>query len=287
MKRLLALLLLIFLAACAAQPGTLDERGQAPPAEPAVIVEPAAEPEPAVTVEPGPAMPEDDLAERLAKEQEEKILESLETVPKVETRERTTIAEQMYQTYLNLDSHKFNTPEGLWMVRGDKAKLVPRTAIRLINVKAGEKTYRDVYIDEIIFDRDDKTAVGYCAGFDEDVNMQCAHFELYDIQFQLTYSTYMRKLSDDWLKEYLTKTPSNEEYEKYYIDNVETVRVHYPDNVEMYFNPRAGLPTLVVFGQLDRTKYDDLVINQVRPEDVIHRSKKDIPPEEQFKSTIY
>jgi len=289
MKKLLAMLVLLTVLAACNQQQQLDKRADVPAAEPAA--EPAVvvqEPEPAVIVETPeedaeePPVLDDGTAERLAQEQADKIAESLETVPKATPSDRTTVVEQMYETYQGLKSYQFRTFEGTYFVRGEKVRMIPRNAIRMLKVTFNGKEYRDVYIDEITFDREEKIATGYCFGFEEDVNRQCAHFELHDIPFPLVYTAHMRKLPDEWVKEYLNKVPVNEEYEKYYVNDMETTRVYFPDGIQMFFNPRAGLPVWVLFPNDEKTVYEDIVINRARPEDVIHRSRKDIPQTELF-----
>jgi hypothetical protein len=294
MKKALALIVLLTILAACNQQQLLEKRADEPAAEPtpepAVI---AQTPEPAVIVETPEEEAEelpvldDGTAERLAQEQAEKVSQSLETVPKATPTDRTTIVEQMYETYKGLESYQVKTFEGAYFVRGEKVRFLPRNAIRMLKVTFNGKDYRDVYIDEIIFDREEKMATGYCFGYEEDTNQQCAHFELYDLPFPLVYTEHMRKLPDEWVREYLNKVPTNEEYEKYYVNDMETTRVHFPDGVQMFFNPRAGLPVWVLFPNDEKTVYDDMVINRVRPEDVIHRSRKDIPPAELFHRTNY
>jgi hypothetical protein len=274
MRKFLAFLVLLAMISCTVP--------QAPPeAAPEPIAQPIEEaqeaPEELVAEEPPRAPPADGLAERLAQEQAEKIAKQLETVTKVEPRQRTTIGQQMWDVYSGIDSYQFKALTGAWFVRGEKVKFIPYNAIRLRDITIHGKLYRDAYADEIIFDREEKIATGYCTGNDENIRQPCANLDITDKPFPLPYEPNMIKLPDDWLKEYRERQPTLEEYEKYYVKNVLTTKAVYSDGVELYFFPKAGIPLQVVEGPLKKTVYDDIVINQVRPEDVIHRSRSEIP----------
>jgi hypothetical protein len=281
MKHILALIVLMIIAAgCVAEQQAVP--AEIPPAEPV----PAAVPVPEPAAEERPPAADDGTAERLAREQEERILETLEQPPKLAPRDRTTIVEQMWETYSALDSYQFRSAKGMWYVRGEKVRFLPVDAVMKSDVMLNNKMYRQVLLDELVFDTEERTLTGYCFGFEESVNNQCANLELHDIAFPLTYGEFMIKLPHEWAREYLTKTPIAEEHEKYYVKNIETIRVRFEDGTEMYFFARAGLPVKIVRGT-EITSYDGLVVNQVRPEDVIHRSKKDIPASEAFSRTPY
>jgi hypothetical protein len=279
MKRFLAFLVLLAMVSCAV-PQAPPKAAPEPTAQPVQEVPPAEE---AIADEPEPSSPpEDDLAERLAQEQAEKIAEQLETPPKLEPRQRTTIGQQMWDIYSGIDSYQFKALTGAWFVRGEKVKYIPYKAIRLRDITIQGKLYRDAYADEIIFDRNDMTATAYCTGHDENIRQPCANLDITDKPFLLPYEPNMIKLPDNWLKEYKDKQPTLEEYEKYYVKNVLTTKAVYSDGVELYFFPKAGIPLQVVEGPLRKTVYDDIVVNQVRPEDVIHRSRSEIPEGELY-----
>lgn len=280
-KFLVMLIFLVFLAACQ-QKAMIGER--APGATPEEKIESVAPTTPAE--EEKIVMPQDDLAERLAQEQAERIADALENPPKLEPRDRETFVEQMWKAYSLLESYKFRNAQGSWYIRGEKVKFLPVSPLILYDVKRGEKTYRQVYLDELFFDVQEKTLTAYCFGFSESVNRQCAGLELYDLPFSLPYEQHMIKLPHDWVKEFMNKIPVNEEHEKYYVKNIETTRLKFEDGTEIYFFARAGLPLRIAKGY-DITNYEDVVNDQVRPEDVIHRSKKDIPAQETFYQTPY
>ena len=281
MKKAFALsFLLFFLVACGQQP-----EPEIPEPSSAVVVELQPEPEP--EPEPEPVI-ETETAERLAEEQKEIIIETIEHPPKLEVRDRTTIAEQMWEIYQGLDSYQFKTETGDWFARGEKVRLLPFDAFRRTDVKGTDgESYHEVFIDEIIFDREEKTATGYCTGDDDTTRRQCAAKGIFDIALVLDYTEFMIILPDDWVKAYLDVQPVDEDYAKYFIESRETFRVEYPDGVEMFFFPRAGLPLKVVKSAMESYRFDKVVINQVRPEDVIHRAREDIPAKEYFYNQNY
>jgi hypothetical protein len=279
MKRLIALLIVLLLSAC----------GTPQPSEPAaaepVVAEPVVEAQP-VQEEQAPAT-EDDTAERLAEEQEQKIIEVISQPQNLTARERKTIAGEMFDIFNTLDSYKFKSLKGTFFVRGDKARILLRNPVTMRGVMQGTTRYSEVLIDEVILDRAKKEAVGYCFGETEQTRNECGALEIFDTAFNISYSDFYIKMPDDWLKEYLNVPAVDEEYEKYFVNSVETVRVKFKDGVEMFFFPRAGLPIKVVKSKLDSYEYDNLVPNQARPEDVIHRSRESIPATESFYKQIY
>ncbi|MEM4247278.1 MAG: hypothetical protein QXR48_01785 [Candidatus Woesearchaeota archaeon] len=283
MKKFLALFTLLMLAACTAE--TPIEPALPQPAVQPEAVEPVAE-----TQEPeehqAPVL-EDDTAKRLAQEQAEKIAESLEHIQTFPTRERKTIVGEMADVYNTLDSYKFKTSKGTFYVRGNKVRVLLRTPIIKRGIMQGTTRYSEIVVDEVILDRFRKEATGYCFGITEETRNECGTLKIFDTAFNLSYDEVAEKMPDDWLKEYLNVPPVEEEHEKYFLNGIETIRVRFKDGVEMYFSPRAGLPIKVVKGPLDRYEYDNLVPNQVRPEDVIHRSREEIPATELFYKQIY
>ena len=239
------------------------------------------------TPERDSAIFEDDTAERLAQEQAEIIEEAIATPLKLQPGDRTSIVEQMYETYQQLESYQFKTFRGSWYIRGDKARLLPFDPIRFNRVQEGKNFFREIFIDEILFDLRGRTATGYCAGIDGTANRQCAALELYEVPFTLNYGEHMITLPHVWVEERLGEVPDREEHNKYTVQGIQTIRVTFQDGTEYYFYPRAGLPLRVVKGIHDKVIFDRLVINQVRPEDVIHRAKEQIPPEEAFFRATY
>ncbi len=296
MKQLIAAIVLaLFLISCTAPQSALDERAEEKVMAPAEGETPAEEPEAPVADEQVESEEErrpslnDDLAERLAAEQAAKIEESLGTVQKVEPRDRVTGIERMYETFKGIASYQFKTAKGKYFVRGEKVKFLPSDPFMKTNVQKGDKLYRQIYIDEIIMDVPERLATGYCIGVEDDTSSQCAQLGLDDIAFSLPFDEYKTKLPQDWVVEYLNQVPTVEDAEKYYVKGLLTTLLRFTDNTEMYFFPKAGLPVQVVpkGDPLKKQVYDDIVVNQVNPEDVIHRSRADIPAYEAFYKPNY
>jgi hypothetical protein len=281
MKKIIALIFLLILASCTAQAPKLDERA-VQPEQTTEATQTEEITETSVEEPPEPVPVDDGTAERLAQEQAERIIESIETVQKLPPRDRTTIVEQMWQAFSGIDSYQYRSPKGVYYVRGTKIKLWPYEPIIKRNVQAEDKIIKEAYIDEIFIDRQTQKATGYCTGRLVDAKAHCADNQLFDVPFSIPYSEVNTKLPEDWLKEYVNQMPVDEEPDKYTIKNILTTRVVFSDEVEMYFFTKAGLPIQIIKSRLERINYDDLVINRVRPEDIIHRTKAEIPPEEPF-----
>ena len=122
MRKIIALLALLLMISACTQQAMPDERAAeaTTPETTENIPEIPAEEEEEKTV-----MPQDDLAERLAREQAERIADTLEHPPKLEQRDRETFVEQMWKAYSLLESYKFRMPTGTWYVRGEKVKYLP------------------------------------------------------------------------------------------------------------------------------------------------------------------
>lgn len=281
MKRIFALLALLVLASCAVptEPTAPSEPVTVPFSEPAAV--------PVVGPVSEPVQPADNTAQRLADEQAQKIMEAISQPQHLPLRNRTTVVGDMWAVFQKLDSYHYKSPRGLFLARGDKLRYLPVKQVHLVDVVSDGKKFNDVFIDEIIFDRAKKTATGYCAGYISDIAKQCITLGLAEIPFTLPYDQYYLKTPDDWSREYMSKPAVDEEYGKYFIKSVETVRVKFKDGAEMYFLPSIGLPLKIVQGPLEVTEYDGMLANRVRPEDVIHRSKSSIPAEDAFYRQIY
>lgn len=290
MRKIVALIILaVVLSACTAQPPT-DETAQ----EQAIPAEQAITEEPEKTIEELKEQVKEQvqeqgkqIAERLAQEQEQKIIETVQEPPKLAPRDRTTIIEQMQKTASQLESYQYRTSKGSFFVRGDKIRIKLLEPIIKHNFKRADKNYDQVIFDEIIINRADKTATAYCAGFTEGVRLQCENKKLWDLDFPIPYEEVNPKTPEDLTAEYVNEQPTAEEPDKYYINSVLTTRVALKNGAEIYFYPKAGLPVRVVLGPLEKVDFEDLVINQVRPEDVTHRSRKDIPSSEIFTKPQY
>jgi hypothetical protein len=289
MKKIFAFFVLLLLVAC----GAPKEQAPAVPNETAPAAEPAAAaPEPVIAeqsqveVESKP-LPDDAVKEKVIQEEQERIAAEVEHIQPLPQRNRTTVVGEMLNTYNTIDSYQFKTSKGTYYVRGDKVRFLPIKTINVRNFIRGATKYPEIFVDEVIFDRTDKTATGYCFGFDEETRRECESLKMPDIPFNLSYSEYFTKMPDDWSKEYASQAVGDEEHEKYFLNSIETTRVAFKDGTEMFFSPLAGVPIKVVKGPLESYTFDSLVINRVRPEDVIHRTRAQIPPNEVFYKPIY
>jgi hypothetical protein len=289
MKKILALFVLILLFGCGA-PEVAEEKNEVP-VEPSVS-EPAAAPAEPVPVREDVVIErqqvlDDGTKEAVVRAEEKRIVEAIANPQPLPQRTRTTIVGQMLDTYNKIDSYQFKTSEGVYYVRGDKVRFLPRNALNLRNFMQGDQKYYEIFVDEIVFDRTDKTATGYCFGFDEKVRRDCEMLELFDKAFKLQYNETFKKMPDDWLKEYEKIAVGDEQEERYFLNSIETTRVAFKDGVQMYFFPLAGLPIKIVKGPLESIVFENLVINRVNPEDVIHRARDQISPNEVFYQLRY
>lgn len=288
MKKLLVLLIILVLVACARQPATLEQRAPAENATPAVTVTPAENIAPAVEVTPAEQREEADeeLRQKVIAQEEARIQEALAHPEKFAPRNRSnTVGDALSDTFSTIKSYQYRTTRGTFFVLGDKIRYVLTDPIRITHVSRAGENYSEIYLDEVIIGRGAKTATGYCAGFTDAVRKQCANLQLFDLDFPLVYDSYNPKLPEDWSREFSAKEVSNEGEQKYYLNSIETTLVQFADGTAMYISPKAGLPIKVVTEPLVSTTFDNLVVNQVKPENVIHRSRADIPPDEVFHST--
>jgi hypothetical protein len=288
MRKLLALFVLLMLVAC----GAPQEQAPAVPNE--TVSEPVvAAPSEPVVIDRGEVQVErkqvldDTVKEQVIKAEEERIVEAISHPAPLPQRNRTTVVGDMMNTYKTIDSYQFKTSKGTFYVRGDKIRYLPRNAINKRGIVLSAVRYPEIFVDELIFDRTDKTATGYCFGFADEVRRECDSLKLMDKAFNLSYDEFVIKMPDDWLTEYLRLAVGDEEHEKYFLNSVETTRVAFKDGIEMFFFPAAGLPIRVVKGPLETYDFDNLVINRAKPEDVIHRSRDQISPNEAFYKPIY
>lgn len=281
MRALAVLLVLVLLASCAPEP--VEDSIVSVPAEP--------EQKPAPKMLLPPPQPKEDLAEKLAAEQEEKIREIISTSPKVEPRERITPTSEFWAMYAqNVTSYQFRMAgKGTYFIRADRAKLIPGSPITLSEYKDDNgKTWRDIRLDAVYLDFGEKTAAGYCEGlYHTDINRICAEKELYDVPFHLNYSQYTATFPHEWLFAYLDQMPVREEQEKYYVSGRQATLLVFEDNLQMFIDSRIGLPLRIIVKPIEKYDFEDLVANQAREEDVRHRVRSEIPQEEMFYKPKY
>lgn len=297
MKKLIALFILLMLIGCSAPKSTeqLNETVVAEPSEQVAVAEPSeqvAEPDSGASEqaekEERKQVLDDSLKEKVIQEQEQKIIETLENPPALPQRNRTTIAGEMWQVFSGIASYKFKTTTGTYYSRGDKVRAILRNPATKRGIIQNGRLYDEIIIDEVILDRAGKTAMGYCFGYTELTRSNCASLKIDDkTGFNVSYDEFAIKMPDEWTRDYMTEKVSEEEHEKYFLESIETIRAKFSDGVEIYFNPLAGLPIKIIKGPLETIKFDGLTINQARPEDVIHRSRSEIPQTEAFYKQIY
>ncbi len=187
-----------------------------------------------------------------------------------------------------VESYSFTYKRDSYSVRGKKFKIILSNAPTAKGVTFGEVEKNLFYYDTIYVDRAAKTAMAYCEGHTSLVNRQCADLELYDLALPVSFSDYNLLLPEDWLYNYLDKTPSEMDPNKYYIDGRVTSFVKFEGNpqVELNFDPGTGLVLRADQKEgtalIARNDYEKLATNRVRDVDVIHRSKSEIPSEEAF-----
>jgi hypothetical protein len=288
MKKYLIFVVLLLMISCTARQPALDQRSPEDAAEAAA----AENVTPSVIVESPPEqretmpVPSDDLRQKVIAQQEERIEDSLAHPEKFTPRNHTNeVGKLMADAAPSLQSYQFRTSKGTFYVRGGLVRYLLLTPLLKHNVQRDSVNYTELYLDEIIVDRNAKTAKAYCFGFTDTTRKQCARIQIADLDFALPYDEANPKLPEDWAREFETKEVTGSDEQKYYLNSVETTRLQFLNGSELYILPKAGLPIKVVFGPLDAITFDNFVINQVRPEDVVHRSKSDIPPQEPFYKT--
>ena len=286
MKKYLLFVVLLLMISCTARQLALDQRSP----EDAAEVLSAENATPAVTVESPPeareTMPapsDEDLRQKVIAQQEQRIEESLAHPEKFAPRNHTNeVGELIEAAEPSLQSYQFRTSKGTFYVRGGVVRYLLLSPILKHNVARDSVNYTELYLDEIIVDRNAKTAKAYCFGFTDTTRKQCARLQLADIDFDMQYDVANPKLPEDWAREFASKEVTASDEQKYYLNSIETTRLQFPNGGELYMLPKAGLPIKVVVSPLEGYTFDNFVINQVRPEDITHRSKTDIPPQEAF-----
>lgn len=77
-----------------------------------------------------------------------------------------------------------------------------------LDAPVGDKKTTMPWADVIYFDTTEKKATGYCEGLTDTNQRMCNGYGLWDIQIPVGYDAFYVKTPTDWLKEYLTKTPT-------------------------------------------------------------------------------
>ena len=230
--------------------------------------------------------------EEMPEKEPEELKEMLETAVEEEI---TSPPQQRTKMYRFLDTfaekvkgYQFEYNGDMYYVKGKRYKIILDNPETRKEVKFGDVERRLYYFDTIYMDRATKTAMAYCEGHSSQVNTQCSQLELYDLVYPVPFKDYEILLPEDWLIDYLDRTPDQWEENKYYIKSRATVFVKFNDDpeVELNFDPGTGLVLRVDHKQGDqlisRLDYEKLVANLVRDVDIIHRSKSEIPSSDPF-----
>ncbi len=186
-----------------------------------------------------------------------------------------------------VESYQFFTKLGKIRVRGDKFKISLDTVLRYLSINDKGNSVQDT-ITTIYVDRNKKTAVGYCEGFDTGLRRECEENELLDIPRELNFLEYNVKLPEDWLWEMIDEKPVNVEADKYYVNSRKVIRVFFNSEgkpSEIYFDERTGLPvriTTIEHGTAVNRDFEELTANKVDEKDVTHRDLDEIPSSEYF-----
>lgn len=172
-------------------------------------------------------------------------------------------------------------------INGDKIKIELSAPKKYQAMNINGKQYSAFYIDTIYLDKRKLKATGYC-----EKHATCYEEEIFDVPLPLNYDEFKQKTPDDWLYEYAPVEPNSYEERKYYVKGRLTTRAIYPitgGEIRMYYDPKIGLPIRIEkqIGSypMDIIEYFDLVAELITSEDVIHRSRNDISPEDIFYTT--
>lgn len=286
--------------------GACDETQDAEKAEPSKTEEEktvVAEKEETPPAEAKEEPTEEEAEETKEVEEEEEKTEANQTkvgpapAPKNETilSENSTDIERLTAVFAQkITGYKYAYKANWHYIRGDKIKLKLRDAVLATNVQVGGTHYMLFYYDNIYLNKRDKTSVGYCEGTGIRLGKeQCITLKLEEVPFPLSYETFKTKLPEEWLFEYIGKTPSEAGVNKYYFAGRKVTKLVFDDEetgteTRMYFDETIGLPIRVEIAQGERIlelySYEDLSSNTVREEDVTHRKPSDVPSTEVFYS---
>ncbi len=280
----LAIIALLILAACApTEPSKakqiaeeIKEQTETPAVETPQTEQPIEQPTEETAVEqPEVKTPAKDLVEAME-----------ETTS--EPQKRTKMYRFLDTFAKDVKSYQFKYKKDSYFTKGTRYKIILYLPSIVKGVTFGDATKSYFYYDTVYVDRAGKTAVAYCEGHNEQVNKQCAEFELYDLGYPVNYDDYEITLPEDWLFSYLNKEPSFIDDNKYYIQGRASVFLKFNEEpvIEMSMDPGTGLPLRVdqkkgnqILGRYD---YENLASNKVRDVDMEHRTKSEIPTTDAF-----
>jgi hypothetical protein len=227
--------------------------------------------------------------------EDEEYEEEKETItPAIQTKEISFLNKDNVMDYLvelfakKIQSYKFTINEGEVLVRGNQYKLTLKIVDRvLLRDEETQKTSQNV-ITTIYFDRNKKTAIGYCEGKDTGIRRECEKKELLDVPRTLNFFDYDIILPEDLLWEFFKKEVDFVETDKYYANGKKTIRVHFKEDdirYDVFFDETSGLPLRVIkIKDVQTITYDfnRFSFNTVKKNEVIHRNLHEIPSEEYF-----
>lgn len=286
MKYIAITILLLFLAACAAQTETPAEKEDLQKQIVQDIVEVTEEPvsQPEIS-EPEEVTVSEDVTTKVKETIPTETHEEEITAP---AQSRTKLYDFLDKFAQTVTGYSFKYGTNTYFSRGTKYKIILGNAVSVRDVMFGEQKKSLFYYDTIYIDRTSKTAAAYCEGHKSAVNNQCDSLELYDLALPLPYESYTIKLPEDWLFEYLDTEPVLVDRNKNYIKSRITTLVKFVngETIDLNIDEMIGLPVRADVKKgnvlIKRYEYEDLVSNKVRDVDVIHRSKSEIPTAEAF-----
>lgn len=306
-KAVILVLFLLILAACGNAPRSDEPSAAQQLAE--QLREEAANPapsesEPTVTetVEPAPAPEVETIVLPPAPEPQQTTVEPTPVETPVtdtaivgEETDEPALGYSTMQELLNVfatkvQSYQFTHNNSRYSVKGHKIKIILAKPVQVREYTWPNGTRKSFFtVDTIYIDRASQTATAYCEGHLERVNEECDNTGVFDYPYPVPFLSYNILLPQDWLLNWLDKTPTQIEPDKYYVKGRKVTLLRFnesPLRTELSIDAAIGLPVRIE--QFDggkmvyRQDFDYLASNRVRDVDVVHRSKAEIPSEEVF-----
>lgn len=105
--------------------------------------------------------------------------------------------------------YTYKYKEDIFKISGTtvKRELAEPKKIQL-DAPVGDKKTTMPWADVIYFETAEKKATGYCEGLTDTNERMCSGYGLWDVQIPVGYDAFYVKTPTDWLKEYLSKTPT-------------------------------------------------------------------------------
>jgi hypothetical protein len=205
------------------------------------------------------------------------------------------ILDQLMKTYTEeVEGYKYQYNSDWYLVYDKKIKIKLENGKTFRSTKIGNKSYSSFFVDAVYLDVIDKTAIGYCEGYDQNMgNKQCLSLDIIDVPYPLPYGHYQTKRPDEWLFEVYTLDPEIiTETGNYYVESRKVRRIEYQDGIKqvmMFFDEKLGLPVKIqtfINGQMSEMwVYYQLTANTVKEKHVRHRTAEEVSNKEAFYST--